>query len=193
MELLDKALHFAIEKHGGQLRKTEKVPYILHPVEVAAIVGTLTTDENTIAAAVLHDTVEDAGVTFEELDENFGRRVALLVMTDSEEKRPELPPAQTWRLRKEESLIMLANTKDIAVKMMWLGDKLSNMRSFYRLKRKYGDDLWQHFNQKDISQQAWYYRTIADNLKELSGTEAYEEYVSLTEKVFESVKGEAGI
>lgn len=189
MNVLDRALHFAIEKHSGQTRKTQAAPYILHPLEVIAIVSTMTGDPETLVAAVLHDTVEDAGVTLEEIAERFGKRVALLVMTETENKREELPPAQTWQLRKEETLIMLEHTRDLSVKMMWLGDKLSNMRSFYRLYRSQGDALWQNFNQKDPNMQAWYYRTIAKCLRELQEYDAYQEYVKLVNIVFENVEG----
>ncbi len=189
MTLLDKALHFAIDKHSGQVRKTQDTPYILHPIEVAAIVGTMTNDTDTLCAAVLHDTIEDTDTTFDDLKEMFGRRVALLVMTETENKRKDLPAEQTWHLRKEETLTMLSTTKDMAVKMMWMGDKLSNMRSFYRSYQKEGDGLWSHFHQHDINEQAWYYRTIAECLKDLREYEAYKEYVRLTNIVFQSVEG----
>lgn len=189
MGLFEEALCFAAEKHSGQKRKLQDTPYILHPMEVAAIVGTMTNDPATLAAAVLHDTVEDAGVTLEEIGEKFGRRVALLVMTETENKREELPPDQTWQLRKEETLIMLSHTTDRSVKMMWLGDKLSNMRSFCRQYRKEGSRLWQRFNQKDPAMQAWYYRTIAECLRDLQEYDAYQEYINLVNIVFESVEG----
>ena len=188
MELLDKAMLFAIERHSGQRRKLQNTPYILHPMEVVSIVGTMTDDQETLAASVLHDTVEDAGVTFDDIEDRFGKRVALLVMTETENKREERPPSETWHIRKEETLIILAHTKDIAVKMMWLGDKLSNMRSFYREYLKKGNDLWLDFNQTDPIEQAWYYRTIAKCLPELQEFDAYKEYVRLTEIVFETVK-----
>lgn len=187
MSLFNEALHFAIDRHAGQTRKAANVPYILHPMEVAAIVGTMTDDEETLAAAVLHDTIEDAGVTQEEIERLFGRRVALLVMTETEHKRPELPADQTWKLRKQETLIMLENTHDLSVKMMWLGDKLSNIRSFYRLYRKMGSDVWQMCNQKDPAMQAWYYRTIARCLRDLKDYDAYEEYADLVDKLFADV------
>lgn len=189
MTLFDRALCFAIEKHSGQTRKVQNSPYILHPIEVAAIVGTMTSDEATLCAAVLHDTVEDTDTTLEEIRENFGRRVSLLVMTETENKRAERPAAETWHLRKEETLIMLEHTKDISVKMMWLGDKLSNMRSFYREYLKKGDALWQQFNQKDPAEQAWYYRTIIKAIPELKDTDAYREFVQLTNEVFKNIDG----
>lgn len=189
MTLFDRALCFAVEKHSGQTRKVQNSPYILHPVEVASIVGTMTNDEATLCAAVLHDTIEDTDTTLEEIRENFGKRVALLVMTETENKRADRPAAETWHLRKEETLIMLENTKDISVKMMWLGDKLSNVRSFYREYLKKGDELWQQFNQKDPREQAWYYRTIIKSIPELKDTDAYREFVRLVNEIFKNVDG----
>lgn len=184
MDIFDKALNFATEKHSGQLRKIANTPYILHPIEVASIVGTMTDDREILAAAVLHDTIEDTDTTLEEIRENFGRRVSLLVMTETENKREDRPEAETWEIRKEETLIILEHTKDIGVKMMWLGDKLSNIRSFAREYRKRGDELWLDLNQKDPKRQAWYYMKIAKCLSELSEYDAYKEYVSLVNYVF---------
>ena len=192
MTKFERALCFAIEKHSGQTRKIHNSPYILHPLEVAAIVGTMTNDEDTLCAAVLHDTVEDTDTTLEEITENFGKRVSLLVMTETENKRSDRPAAETWHLRKEETLIMLEHTKDISVKMMWLGDKLSNVRSFYREYRKVGDELWQQFNQKDPREQAWYYRTIIKSIPELKDTDAYRELSQLVGEIFKNVDGGIG-
>ena len=190
MDIFDEAVCFAVNKHSGQTRKMAGAPYILHPMEVASIVGTMTDDKDVLAAAVLHDTVEDTDATLDEIREKFGKRIALLVMTETEEKRPDRPPAETWELRKEETLIILESTKDIGVKMMWLGDKLSNMRSFARAYRKEGDALWQQFNQKDPAKQAWYYKTIASCLSDLRDTAAFREYVSLVYYVFKDQLGE---
>lgn len=193
MELFDEALCFAAEKHSGQRRKLSDAPYVLHPMEVAAIVGTMTDDQEILAAAVLHDTVEDADVTFEEIAERFGKRVSLIVMTETEDKRADRPPAETWHLRKEETLLILQHTKDIAVKMLWLGDKLSNLRSFAREYRVRGNELWQSFNQKDPIEQEWYYRQIAKCLSELKEYDAHREFVSLVDEIFADNKGDADV
>lgn len=190
MDVFEEAIIFAVGKHSGQIRKRANAPYITHPMEVASVVSTMTNDREVLAAAVLHDTVEDTDTTLDEICEKFGRRVMLLVMTETEDKRANLPPAATWKLRKEESLLILKNTKDDAVKMMWLGDKLSNMRSFAREYTKHGDALWNGFNQKDPNLQAWYYRKIAKYLEDLKEYDAYKEYTALTEYVFKNYKGE---
>ena len=184
MELVSEAIAFAVKAHDGMRRKKSEAPYILHPMEAAVIVGTMTDDQNLIAAAVLHDVVEDAGITIEEIEEKFGKRVRELVASETEDKRVELPPEATWRIRKEESLAVLQNAEDIAVLMVWLGDKLANMRAIYRDFKVEGEAMWQRFNQKDASEQAWYYRSIAKLTARLSHTSAWLEYKTLTELVF---------
>ncbi len=188
MTLLDDAIRFAVSKHSGVLRKSGSTPYILHPLEVAAIVSTLTDDQEVLAAAVLHDTVEDTDTTPEEISELFGPRVAALVASETEDKRPELPPEQSWRIRKEESLAELAYASDPAVKMLWLGDKLSNLRSISRCKKEGGSGIWNSFNQKDPAEQAWYYRSIDALLSGLQDSDAYREFHALVESVFAEVK-----
>ena len=188
MELVSEAIAFAVKAHDGMRRKKSDAPYILHPMEAAVIVGTMTDDQNLIAAAALHDVVEDAGITIEEIEARFGKRVRELVESETEDKRADLPPSDTWRIRKEESLEVLKNTDDIAVLMVWLGDKLANMRSIYRDWKIEGDAMWQRFNQKDVNQQAWYYHSIVELTARLSDTSAWLEYKTLTELVFR--KGE---
>ena len=144
----------------------------------------MTDKQEVIAAGVLHDVVEDAGITIEEIGEKFGARVMELVASETENKREELPPEETWRIRKEESLSVLKNTDDIAVLMVWIGDKLANMLSIYRDWKVEGDAMWQRFNQKDVKEQAWYYRSIAKLTERISYTSAWIEYKTLTEIVF---------
>ncbi len=190
MTLFDEALCFATERHSGQLRKCSKTPYIMHPVEVAQIISTMSDDIELMAAGLLHDTVEDTDTTIEEIEEKFGKRVALLVMTETEDKREDLPADQTWMLRKEESLIMLSNTRNMDVKMLWMGDKLSNMRSIARDYNKEGDTIWTKFHESDPRVQSWYYETIARCLEDLSEYPVYKEYVSLVNYVFKNYLGE---
>ena len=184
MELVSEAIAFAVNAHDGMRRKKSDAPYILHPMEAAVIVGTMTNDQHLIAAAALHDVVEDAGVTIEEVEEKFGKRVRELVESETEDKRADLPPTDTWRIRKEESLEVLKNADDVAVLIVWLGDKLANMRSIYRDFKVEGVAMWQRFNQKNVSEQAWYYRSIVNLTERLSNTSAWLEYKTLTELVF---------
>ena len=184
MELVSEAIAFAVKAHDGMRRKKSEAPYILHPMEAAVIVGTMSDDQNLIAAAALHDVVEDAGVTIDEVEARFGKRVRELVESETEDKREDRPPSETWRIRKEESLWVLKNTDDIGVLIVWLGDKLANMRAIYRDWKVEGDAMWQRFNQKDVHEQAWYYGSIVKLTERLADTSAWLEYKTLTELVF---------
>ena len=184
MELVSEAIAFAVKAHDGMRRKNGQSPYILHPIEAAVIVGTMTDDQEIIASAVLHDVVEDTDITINEVEKNFGKRVKELVECETEDKRADMPPAESWRIRKEESLEVLKNASDIAVLMVWIGDKLANMRAIYREWKVKGDSMWQRFNQKDVNEQAWYYTSIAKYTSRLSNYSAWIEYKTLTEIVF---------
>ena len=184
MELISEAIVFATKAHDGMRRKKGESPYILHPMEAAVIVGSMTDDQEMIAAAILHDVVEDAGITMEEVEQRFGTRVRQLVECETENKREELPPEATWRVRKEESLEVLRNAQDPAVRILWLGDKLANIRAIYRDWKAEGDAIWKRFHQSDPAVQAWYYTTIAELTKPLAHTMAWQEYHALTEAVF---------
>lgn len=181
--VLNKAIEFATKVHEGQVRKGTTIPYILHPLEAATIVGTMTTDDEIIAGAVLHDVVEDTDTTVEQVEMLFGKRVAELVAYESEDKRENLPAQSTWKVRKQETLDHLKSAT-IDVKMITLGDKLSNIRAIYRDYTTIGDELWERFNQKDKNEHYWYYLGIADCLIELKDYHAYKEYCKLIDKTF---------
>lgn len=187
MNILEEAIFFATMAHGGQMRKLAKTPYILHPIEVAAIIATMTDDLEVMAAGVLHDTIEDTPVTPEQIEKKFGMKVFGLVQSETEDKLSNRPAADTWMERKEDSLLALKHTKNMNVKILWLADKLSNMRSFYREFLKSGYDIFKGLNQKDPKMQAWYYRTIRDYLSDLSDTAAYKEYSMLVDNMFKGV------
>ena len=184
--MLDKAILFATEAHKGQFRKGTQVPYILHPMEAAAIVSTMTVDPEILAGAVLHDVVEDTSTTLDEIQELFGDRIAFLVGAETENKRKNLSAQSTWKIRKQETLDHL-KTASLDVKMITLGDKLSNIRSIYRDQNTMGDALWQRFHQTDKNEHHWYYQGIADCLTELNSHAAYAEYCDLIHKTFKNI------
>lgn len=186
MTVFTKAICFAAERHEGQRRKETETPYIVHPLEAAAIAATITSDEEILAAAVLHDVAEDCGVTREELILRFGERVAALVAADSEDKREGLPPESTWKLRKQETLVQIQKM-DRAERLIVLSDKLSNMRAICRDHICLGDRLWERFHCKDKAEQAWYYRSICDALRSDFEQElAWQELSGLINRVFAS-------
>lgn len=188
MSLFDDAVIFAAEKHAGMRRKDGSMPYLIHPLEAALIASGITEEEEILAACVLHDTVEDTEATKEDILSRFGSRVAALVDSETEDKMPDLPPEESWQIRKEQSLDELKNAADPGVRILWLADKLSNLRSLYRLKEELGDRVWEQFHQKDPARHAWYYRSVDRALLALSETDAWKEYHDLVEKLFSDVK-----
>ena len=119
-----KAAHFAAEKHSGQRRKGATAePYINHLLEVAELVsGALAEpDTNLVIAALLHDTIEDAGVTKEELAQAFGADVAELVAELTDDKT--LPKAERKRLQ-----VVNAPKKSVRAAVVKIADKMSNLR-----------------------------------------------------------------
>ena len=178
MNLLEEAIIYSTIMHQGKVRKINGSPYILHPLEVAQILSAITDDMEIIAAGVLHDIVEDTDGTLKEIEKRFGSRVAELVDSETEEEYPGEDRAATWRRRKEESLEKLKTSTDIGVKMLWLADKLSNIRSLASSYGEMGDKLWEQLHQKDPEIHKWYYKTIAEYIEmELNKTGAYKEYI----------------
>lgn len=180
--MIDRAVKFAECAHQGTYRKGTVIPYILHPLETSVIASMMTDDEEILAAALLHDTIEDTEVTYEELKREFGKRVADLVAAESEDK------SRTWIERKGHTLERL-KTADMEEKILTLADKLSNIRSLARDYLLVGDELWQRFNMKDKEKQAWYYVSMIDLLKDLNETAVYQEYVHLCGRVFGGIAG----
>jgi len=182
-ELLDRAIIFAVKAHAGTERRGKGFPYIVRPVEAMEIVSTMTADQGLLAAAALHDTVEDTDVTVEQLRSEFGDRIADLVDAESDVMDEGVSEEDSWRARKEAGIRRLARAGRDA-KIVALGDKLSNMRAIARDYAAQGDAFWSIFHAKDPKQHAWRYRALADAMRELEGTAAFSEFESLIDKVF---------
>ena len=182
--LLCQATRLAAQAHDGAYRKGGRAPYLLHEMETAEIVGTMTEDEDVLAAAVLHDVLEDTSVTEEELRETVGGHVTELVLAVSENKRREQPAEMTWRLRKQESVERLLKEPRLEVKMIALGDKLSNIRALQRDYGILGEQVWERFNNKSKAEQGWYYQAVTDALQDLNVYPVWHELANLVWEVF---------
>ena len=123
MDNLVTAFHFAATQHSGQRRKNkEKSPYINHPIEVCYLLSdTGVTDTDTLAAAVLHDTIEDTPTNYDDLAHIFGKRVADIVKECSDNK--SLPKVERKKLQIEH-----AKEVSHAAKQVKMADKYSNLR-----------------------------------------------------------------
>lgn len=182
-ELLDRAIVFAVRAHAGTERRSKGFPYIVHPLEAVGIVATMTSDQELLAAAALHDVVEDTDITLKQIRDEFGELIAALVAAETDELYPEVHDVESWRKRKQAAIDRLASAS-LDAKMVALGDKLSNMRAIARDYAVQGDELWNRFRSKDRKDHEWHYRGLADSLRELHDTFAYKEFVQLIEQVF---------
>ena len=125
--LLNRAYVYAMKAHGDQ-RRASGDPYFSHPIEVAAILTDLKLDDSTIAAALLHDTIEDTAATRAEIDRLFGPDIGVLVEGLTKLKRLDLvtkEAKQAENLRK----LLLAIADDVRVLLVKLADRLHNMRT----------------------------------------------------------------
>lgn len=182
--MIRKAAEFADRAHKGVLRKGSEIPYISHPMEVAMIVALMTDDQDLIAAAYLHDVIEDAGVTYETLKQEFGTHVAELVRMESEDK------SKSWQERKQATIDHL-KTAGREEKILTFGDKLSNLRSTAKDYMVVGDEIWQKFREKDKKRQAWYYESMVDSFADFREFPFYQEYLWLLSLVFQWEPGGA--
>ena len=153
---------------------------ILHAYILAAADAAVRESESTsLAAAMLHDTIEDTDVTLEQTRREFGARVAKLVHHETS----PLPHDAPWRDRKQAQAEQLAAAPRDS-KIVAIGDKLSNLRAIVADYRQIGDALWKRFKapggKEDI---LWYYTILADALNSLAGTPPYEEYLNLLKEI----------
>jgi GTP pyrophosphokinase len=127
LALLQKAYVFSAKVHEGQERLSGE-PYLVHPLDVAATLAELRLDDVTVAAGLLHDTVEDTLTTLEEIERLFGSEVAFLVEGLTKIAKMEFKSA---RVRQAENFrkMLLAMSKDIRILLIKLADRLHNMRT----------------------------------------------------------------
>src|SRR5205085_3584904 len=132
--LLNKAYGYGLTAHGEQLRASGD-PYFVHPLEVAAILTDLKLDVPTIVTALLHDTIEDTHVTYEDVEQRFGKEIAELVDGVTKLSKLELFSERTKQAENFRKLL-LAMSNDIRVLLVKLADRLHNMRTISHLKNE---------------------------------------------------------
>ena len=157
-EPLFPALAFAVEAHGrvGHLRKGTRFPYVIHPIRVARTLERHGYDDEVITAGLLHDTIEDAHVTADEIAERFGERVARLVEAVSEADK-----SAPWEARKRATVAKVPSAGQDVLAIL-AADKLDNVRATRDDLAEAGEDAtWEKFK-TGRDEQAWYYRTLAE-------------------------------
>ncbi|WP_277674256.1 HD domain-containing protein [Piscibacillus halophilus] len=182
--MINRAIQFTTACHANQTRKGTEIPYILHCLEAGTIAANLTNKDGTVdsdivSAAILHDTIEDAYVSYETLKEVFNENIAKLVRSQSEDK------SKKWIDRKLDTINFLKTNTAKGVEIATLADKLSNMRSIFKDYEVEKEKLWDKFNAGKESQH-WYYNSIAESLYQVRDTNEYREYRDLIKKTFET-------
>jgi len=158
--LLERALRVAAEAHQGQTRKASGLPYITHPVAVAMILQQHGfDDEETLAAALLHDVVEDTPVTLEQLSEEFPDPVLQYVAHLTERKLDTSGRKRPWEDRKRDHLAHIASAP-LAARAIALADKLHNLSTMaYDIDA--GQELSGRFN-ASFDRLDWYYTSMIE-------------------------------
>ena len=193
-DLIRKAVYFAAKAHcntpidekdkpknkgnvyQGQVRKYTDIPYIVHPFETWAILKENNCSIKVQVAGILHDVLEDAKVSADEIEREFGEEVRALVATESEDKE------KSWQERKQKTLDDLKNASE-ETKMVCCADKLSNVRSIAYDYKSEGEAVYNRFN-KGKEFQAWYYKEVVESLKSLSGMPMYDELCEVVGALF---------
>ena len=129
LSVIDKAYKYAYEKHFGQKRLTGE-EYIIHPLNVTYILTRISADYETLSAALLHDVVEDCGVSVNEIEENFGHNIAILVDGVTKINKLNLS-GTTEALINNQRKILVGLSEDVRVIIIKLADRLNNMQTLF--------------------------------------------------------------
>ena len=158
MDMKEKAKLFAIKAHKGQIRKSDKEkPMIIHPINVANILSDHGYDDNVVAAAYLHDVIEDTKYTKEDLLKEFNEDIVSLVLGATEQDK-----SLSWEERKQETINNVKNL-DLRHKAIVCADKISNledMRIIFEIK---GEKDFSAFK-RGFDKQKWYYTEVYKSL-----------------------------
>lgn len=125
--VVKKAIEFAVKYHGSQKRASGD-PYYYHPLQVAEIIAQMRLDSDSIVTAILHDTIEDTDLTFENIEKHFGHNIAKLVDGVTKLNKIEFK-ADSTRQAENFRKLLLAMSDDIRVLLIKLADRLHNMRT----------------------------------------------------------------
>lgn len=154
-----KAINEACRLHNGQFRKVEQdLPYVSHCIAVAWLVAEAGGNETAVAAAFLHDTLEDVpGYSYEKLVSDFGEDIAIVVREVSEDEEKGGPRAP-WKLRKEGYLKHLKIASQEAL-LVAAADKIHNLRSMIESYLKHGEVIWKTFHATN-DEKLWFYEQV---------------------------------
>ena len=151
-----RAFAFALQAHGTQTRKGTTIPYISHVLAVASLVLDYGGTENQVVAALLHDTVEDCGVTYAQIQRQFGAPVARIVKDCTDAETIPKPP---WKARKQRYIDHLRHGHHAPSLLVSAADKLHNARAIVHDVKHQGKAVWRRFH-AGPDEILWYYQSL---------------------------------
>ena len=187
MDLIQQALITAYDLHKEGMRKGGTYPYFVHILDVAKYVMYETKDPQVIAAALLHDSIEDTSYTKQQLKKDFPEKVVQLVLFCTEpENRPDKTKTQqqeSWKRRKQHSISNLTNATREEL-LVFVSDKVANLLSIHE-DILHKTDVFSLFNASKQEVQ-WYYKSVHEKAqKHLANTRLMSVYTHLLREVFE--------
>ncbi|MBP1968525.1 (p)ppGpp synthase/HD superfamily hydrolase [Virgibacillus natechei] len=174
------AKKFAEMAHAGQTRKNSDTPYVTHPIRVAERLEKNAYSTELICAGYLHDVVEDTLYEIEDIEREFGDRVAALVATHTEDK------SKSWQERKQHTIDTIRYAEK-EIKYLIIADKLDNLLGMEIDLKQQGDAAWDKFN-AGFEKQMWYNRSVVANmyvgLDDRDIPNYFRDYADVVERVF---------
>lgn len=169
--LVERAMALALRAHEGQMRKEADVPYIVHPVAVALVLARNNFPDTFIAAALVHDVVEDTSVSSEELRSLLGDEVADMVAPITHDDTLE------WEAKKR-AYIEEVRKASLGAKAISLADKIANAHSLLAAYQAQGPAIWKHFN-AGREKKLWFEHAMLDMYRATWDHSMVKEYAAL--------------
>ncbi len=178
--LIEKAVRIATRAHNGQMRKETDLPYVMHPFMVAFKLSKYGFSDEVVAAALVHDVIEDTSFAKEDLIQELGDKVWNIVEAVTNDDT--LP----WEEKKLKYINSVRNAGDEA-KAVATVDKIHNLESLLIAFEKYGDEVWSHFN-RGMEKKIWFEESMLKMLKDSWKHPMIEEYDRLLNVLKEKIK-----
>jgi (p)ppGpp synthase/HD superfamily hydrolase len=175
MDLIEKAHKIMLSAHGQQTRKTDGSPYVIHPLMVAKKLARLDFSDAVIAAAMVHDVLEDTEVDEKTLRQELGDEVVNIILPLSEDKKLE------WEDRKQKYISDVKNASS-STKAVSIADKIHNLESIIATHKTMGPDIWTKFN-RGKEQKMWFEREMLKAFQESWEHPMIDEYEKLLKQV----------
>jgi len=175
---LEKAIYFATIAHQNQKRIKEDIDFIIHPFTVGMMLKDLGLANEYVISGILHDVIEDTSFSYQDIEKEFGKKVATNVLKVSENKN-----ISDWKERKKEFIARLKKEKDDNILILECADKLHNLLSDYNLFKKIGKEIWKYssVSYEDIK---WYYKNIFKIIKERCNNDLIIRYQNILNHYF---------